>query len=76
MTPQEARLLTRGNVVRWNDPAGEDDPEGDCSKMDMIDFVDVQGDEDEAFEDDIVSIRWSDGSELECFANELTMIAN
>lgn len=76
MTPQEARLLTIGNVIQWNDPAGKDDPESDCSKLDMVDYIEVQGDENEAFEDDIVYIKWNDGSELECFANEITKISN
>ena len=73
MTVQEAMGLSMGNVVRWDDPARIEFPDDDCSKMDVAMMVMV---EDNDGVDAIVRIVWSDGAELECFANELTKIAD
>ena len=73
MTVQEAKALRRGNVVQWEDPAAQEFPDEDCGRMDVIFHAEIQ-DSDEV--DAIVFIKWEDGAELECFANELTKITD
>lgn len=57
--------LHNGDEVRWNDPDG-----GACSKVITIQTVEYHG---EMGEDDcIIRITGQDGSDLECFARELS----
>ena len=66
MTVAECKQLNPGDEVYWEDPAAEDDPEGDCSRHIVIRSIHVQHDDEDA----VISISY-DGGNLECFAHEL-----
>ena len=59
MTFEEVARLRRGDEVFWNDP-----DEGLCSRYLIIQTIEVKG--------NIVVIQEDDGTNLECFAEELT----
>lgn len=59
MTRAEAKKLNPGDEVFWTDP-----DEGICSKVYTIHSIEVRG--------SVVIIRDTDGSELECFTEELS----
>ena len=64
ITPLERMFpfnLEPGDEVTWEDPAGT------CSRTDKIAQIEFHGFDG----DSIVSITWVDGSDLECYANEL-----
>ena len=56
----EAHLLRNGDEVYWTDP----DEESSCSRHYTIQAIRIYG--------DIVCITDVDGSDLECFAEELS----
>lgn len=58
MTKKQIKNLHSGDEVFWNDP-----DEGKCSRTYLIQSIEVDG--------DIVIIQDQDGSNLECFADEL-----
>ena len=60
MTLEEAKALRPGTRVFWDDP-----DDGICSKYLVIQLIEWPGD------DDVVRITCENGSELECFAQEL-----
>jgi hypothetical protein len=61
MKPQNWKNhLQPGDEITWNDP-----DEGLCSKTQTISFIEYK-------DNDIVFIRFIDGSELECFLSEIS----
>ncbi len=58
MTLREAKRLQPGDEVYWNDP------DETCSRYVTIRYIRING--------DIISIDTQDGSEIECFAHELS----
>ena len=66
MSPSLARALRPGDAVHWTDPDA-----GLCSRSIVILEVTVEGDDDL---DPAVAIIGQDGSELECFASELSPV--
>ena len=68
MTLKEVRKLNNGDEVFWNDP-----DHGATSRHITIQAITINAPDDgEDFGDEIVSIQGKDGSELECFAHELS----
>lgn len=59
MTLKNVRKLQPGDQVTWNDPDG-----GACTRTGTIQAISING--------SIVSITWQDGSDLECYARELS----
>lgn len=59
MTMQEVWSLHTGDEVFWNDP-----DDGLCSRLYVIQSIRI--------DDDIITITEPDGSELQCFASELS----
>ena len=60
MDIEDVEQLDNGDEVFWNDP-----DEGECSRHIVIQTIEVVGGE-------MVRITGKDGSELECFADELS----
>jgi hypothetical protein len=59
MTLREVKKLHPGDEVTWNDP-----DDGACTRTGVIQSIKVTG--------NVVQITWQDGSDLECFARELS----
>jgi hypothetical protein len=59
MTIHDVKNLCPGDEVTWNDP-----DEGRCTRTGAIQYIKVTG--------NVVQITWNDGSDLECFARELS----
>jgi hypothetical protein len=56
---KDVKKLEPGDEVTWNDP-----DDGACTRTDTIGSIELHG--------DIVRITWRDGSDLECWAHELS----
>jgi hypothetical protein len=68
MKLNEVRKLDNGDEVTWTDP---DDSFG--SRIITIQAIRINApDDNTAFGDEIISITAKDGSELECYAHELS----
>lgn len=59
MTTQQVERLQPGDEVHWTDPDN-----GECSRVLRVQSLQVRG--------DVVSIVDSEGTDLECFAHELS----
>ena len=59
MTPDELKLLKRGDKVYWEDP----DSDVDCSRMIIIGAVKLNG--------DVVTVEDVEGYDFECSAEDL-----